>query len=188
LDQRAAFCHICGVIQPPRAVDHFVRLGLEVSFDVDTAALDRHYFKLQRTFHPDRFATKSAKEKAYSLQQTTSLNEAYETLKDPMKRAFYLLALAGHEVPGQEGQTVSDPELLMEAMEMRESLSEAESADQVDEMVSGVQTQIKGCIEALSSAFGSDDADRAATQALRLKYLTKLAEEARVRRSALAAS
>jgi molecular chaperone HscB len=187
LDQRAAFCHTCGAIQPPRAVDHFTRLGLAPSFDVELADMERNYFKLQRTFHPDRFATKSAKEKAFSLQQTTSLNEAYETLKDPLRRAQYLLVLKGRELQGQEGQTVNDPALLMEAMEMRENLAEADSVEQVDGIVADVKQQVDACIAALSQAFLGNDLDVAGTQSLRLKYLTKLIDDARLRRRGLLA-
>ncbi|MCK4939429.1 MAG: hypothetical protein KAR80_03980, partial [Rhodospirillaceae bacterium] len=57
LQAGSAFCSTCNAVQPPAGVDHFVRLGMAVDFDVDTSALDGIYFGLQRTLHPDRFAT-----------------------------------------------------------------------------------------------------------------------------------
>ena len=61
------------------------------------------YFALQRDLHPDRFATRSARERAISMQQSTTVNEAYRTLKAPLARAEYLLALAGHTVNAETG-------------------------------------------------------------------------------------
>ena len=92
---RALFCSTCGAVQPPGNADHFTRLGLRPGYGLEAADLDRQYFGFQRRLHPDRFASRTAKERALSQQQATALNEAYETLKDPLKRAAYMLRLAG---------------------------------------------------------------------------------------------
>ena len=90
VDGEAFFCPICETVQPPGQIDHFSRLGIECSFDVDGDALDQCYFGLQQRLHPDRFATRTSSERLLSQQQATSLNEAYETLKDPLRRAAFL--------------------------------------------------------------------------------------------------
>ena len=72
-----------------------MRLGLMRAFDLEPDLLQKQYFGFQRRLHPDRFATRTPKERALSQQQATALNEAYEVLKDPMRRAAYLLRLAG---------------------------------------------------------------------------------------------
>jgi molecular chaperone HscB len=181
----APFCPTCDAVQPPGQVDHFSRLGLAVGFDVDGDFLDRCYFGLQRRLHPDRFATRSSRERALSQQQATSLNEAYETLKDPLRRADYLMHLKGTEVLPEGCNLVNDPELLEEAMEMRESLDEAATAEDVTRVAERAQRDIEDCIARLHSAFTGERLEEACRLTTRLKYLRKLADEARARRAQL---
>jgi len=179
---RALFCSTCGAVQPPGQTDHFMRLGLMRGFDLEADQLQKQYFGFQRRLHPDRFATRSPKERALSQQQATALNEAYEVLKDPLRRAAYLLRLSGCVVNVEESATVSDPALLMEAMEMREALEEAETPEEVVELAAKAESEVAACIRDLSKAFAADDLDRAGRLTTRLKYLGKMAEEAKSRR------
>ena len=176
----ALFCHTCGAVQPPRQVDHFARLGLARGFEIDLADLDRRYFGLQRNLHPDRFARRTAKERAIAESQAASLNQAYETLKEPLRRAEYLLSLRGRAIDGEA--TISDPKLLMEAMEWREELAEAEDAAAVDALVARAAAEAKAAEGEIDRAFADDDLDGATQFALRLRYLSKLIDEARARR------
>ncbi len=174
-------------MQPPGNLDHFARLGLSAGFALDAADLDRRYFALQRQLHPDRFVTKSARERAISQSQATSLNEAYETLKDPLERAAYLLKRMGVDIDPGDGATIKDPALLMEAMEMREALSEARDAAAVAKVASQADGDHKQALAAVAAAFAADNRDAARTAVLRLKYLTKMGDEIRARRAALRA-
>jgi molecular chaperone HscB len=176
VDVRALFCHTCGMVQANRPVDHFVRLGMRRAYDLDMAELERQYFGFQRRFHPDRFAAKSATEKAHSLQHAASLNEAYEALKSPVRRASYLLELFGRPVI-EEDQTISDPALLMEALEMREALAEAQDSAAVAAVAADAETKIGDCQTALSAAFATDDLETATELTLRLTYLDKILRE-----------
>jgi len=175
----ALFCGTCGAVQPPREADHFARLGLARSFDIDGAELQKRYFALQAKLHPDRFAGKSAKERAASLAQTTGLNEAYHALKQPLERAAYLLRLAGVEPSTESSGTVDDPELLMESLERREGLMAAETEDDAREILAGAERDADACVRGLSAAFAKGDLEQAAKLVTRLKYLNKLGEEAR---------
>lgn len=175
------FCPACKSVQPPGQTDHFARLGFARTFDLDPKLVERRYFELQRRLHPDRFATKSPKERQLSQAQATSLNDAYETLMDPLRRAVYLLRLSGIEVGG-EGKTVADPALLMEAMEMREALAEARTSGEVDRVVARAKAEADAVRSALSTHFAATDLDAARTDTLRLTYLDKLVEDARARR------
>ena len=177
------FCETCGVVQPPGGLDHYARLSLEPGFDIDESALEQGYFAMQCQLHPDRFATKSAQERALSMQQATSLNEAYETLKDPLRRADYLCHLMGAGVFTEGCDLVTDTELLMESMEMREALADAETLEDVNACMKRAKKDIAACIDDLSDAFKNDDIERATHLATRLKYLQKLAEEARNHRA-----
>lgn len=182
---RALFCSVCGAVQGPGVLDHFARLGMRPTFEIDLGDLDRQYFGFQRRLHPDRFATRTPRERALSQSQATSLNEAYEALKDPLKRAVYLLRLAGRQVDVDGAQTVADPALLMEAMEMREALAEADTPQAVGEVAAHAESEILACQCAISAAFAHEDFDKAGTLTTRLKYLTKLADEARARKTRL---
>ncbi|GAB6054071.1 co-chaperone HscB [Magnetospira thiophila] len=176
------FCPTCEAVQPPGQADYFTRLGLPISFEIDVAALDREYFALQRLLHPDRFATRTGREKAFSMQQATSLNEAYECLKDSLCRADYLVQLRGVEVMPEGCNLVNDQELLMEAMEMREALAEAETIDDIARVTTRAEGDMQDCLKRLNKAFGALALEEACRLTTRLKYLRKLADEARQRK------
>jgi molecular chaperone HscB len=182
---RAPFCHACGAIQPPRALDHFSRLNLPVAYDLDTATLEKQYFGLQRYFHPDRFAAKSGKERALSLQHATSLNQAYETLRQPLGRAEYLLGLRGRAIDGEA--TISDPKLLMEALEWREELAEAGDRAAVEAIIGRAKHIFDSKIAAIGKAFAENNLDAATKLATELRYFDKLIDEARRQRARLGA-
>ncbi len=123
----AIFCPACRKIQPVgRKEDYFSLLGLERSYDLDPAALDRSFRDLSRQLHPDRFARAEPRERRLSLERATRLNDAYRALKDWRQRAAYLLRLAGTDVFG-EGRTFADPEFLEEQLEWREALALAQA-------------------------------------------------------------
>ncbi|MFA5123850.1 Fe-S protein assembly co-chaperone HscB [Zavarzinia sp.] len=174
-----AICGGCKSLQPPGVIDHFARLGLSRTFAIDLAALERAYFQAQRRFHPDRFAGRGAKEKTFSLQHATLINEAYETLRDPLARARYLLDLEGRPLPGGDGRTIADPALLMEAMEWREALEEAAEPAELRALAARVQADTAALEARLGDAFAAHDLGRATNEALRLSYLTKLGAELR---------
>ena len=177
------FCGVCGAVQPPGQADHFSRLGLEPTFDLDKDELDRRYFEMQRVLHPDRFATKAPSEKALSQQQATSLNESYETLKDPLSRADYMIGLEGG---GAAEGSEHDGQLLQESLEMREALAEAETMEAIDALARRAAGDIEDCLAELSARFAAVDLEGARRQAVRLKYLRKLAEETRLGKSRMA--
>ena len=188
LDARALFCATCKAVQPPAQIDHFARLDLPVRFDIDGAELDRRYFALQRQLHPDRFATRTARERAISQSQAVALNEAYETLKDPLARAEYMLRLNGVDVNPDGCNTVRDPTLLMEQMERREALAEADTPEAIDAIIAEARRECDDGFAATAAAFMAKDLERAECEVTRLKYLTKLLEEARIRRARLRGS
>src|SRR5256714_13109267 len=133
-------CPACGKVQPPPAAgthsDKFATLGFEPSFD-EPDGLDERFRALSRKMHPDRFVRATAQERRYSLEQTTRLNEAYKTLKDPVRRAEHLLQLRGIK-----GDPKMSPEFLEQTMEDREKLLEAKVSGQpLDALAAGVREQ-----------------------------------------------
>jgi molecular chaperone HscB len=115
--------------------DHFDVLGMPRRYHLDGAQLEERYLALQKETHPDRFAKAMPRERVEAVVRNTELNDAYRVLKNNIKRAEYILKLEGIDV-GEEKprstdaptkQLVVDPKLLMEVMELRESLAEARS-------------------------------------------------------------
>ena len=104
--------------------NHFELFGLTPAFALDREHLDRAYRDIQSKVHPDRFAHAGDVERRASMQMTTRVNEAYRTLRNPVRRAKYLLELNGVDV-GFETNTAMPREFLMEQMELREKLEEA---------------------------------------------------------------
>jgi len=184
VDRRALFCHTCSAVQPPHTIDHFTRLGLAQRFDIDAKEIERNYFGFQRIVHPDRFASKSAREKALSQSQAVAINDAYETLRHPVARALHLLEVKGAALPKGD-HTVKDPMLLMAALEDRERLDEAKTVAAVDQIIAKAQLAYDKTLAALSEHFANDELKQAQAVVLRLRYMEKLLEEARARRTKL---
>ncbi len=183
-----AFCATCGVIQPPGPVEFFAQLELEPTFDVDLEELERNYFGLQRKFHPDRFATKSARERECSLQHATNLNDAFNTLRSLVPRAEYVLQMRGAVPLGGPEKTITDETVLMEAMETREALADAQTVAEVKAITDRAQADIGSCTQDLSAAFHRGDLTAAAALIVRLTYLQKLEGEAAQRARRLSRS
>lgn len=160
---------------------HFELFGLRASFELDPADLASRYLELQRRFHPDKFARASDQERRLALQLTAQINEAYQTLKDPLRRGRYLLGLRGVSTD-DETDTVMDPAFLAEQMQIREDLEEAraapDSATRLDAMSRDLQTRLEGRIQSLTELFATDtdEARRQARELLReMQFLNKLA-------------
>jgi len=124
------FCPHCSKIQPPPGGDYFSVFGLEPRLGLDLPALETEFHKLSRKLHPDRFARALENEKQWSLADTALLNDAYRTLKDPLRRTEYLLKLEDAEI-GEErsGKNRTDPsrvpaDLLEEVFDLNMQLEE----------------------------------------------------------------
>ncbi|WP_145592747.1 co-chaperone HscB [Yersinia bercovieri] len=106
-------------------MDYFTLFGLPPRYQLDGNQLTTCYQELQRQFHPDRFANQPERERLASLQQAATINDGYQTLKHPLKRAEYMLSLQGFDL-GNEQHTMRDTAFLMEQLELREELDAIE--------------------------------------------------------------
>jgi len=133
----AHFCESCGKVQPPVPVDYFSFFGLPRKLNLDVAALEKDFYALSRKLHPDLNAGTGSQEQAWSLEQSSLLNDAYRTLKDPIKRTQYLLHLEGVELEEQSKTATEEaratgatkkqivpPDLLEEVFELNMQLEE----------------------------------------------------------------
>lgn len=186
-----AFCPSCGKIAPrPPGASHFEVFGIPRGYDVDTAALEKLFRELSLKLHPDRFAQAEAKERRLSLEHTTALNEAYKTLKDPIRRGFYLLKLHGIDLDREDAGAQKDMplEFLEEVMELREELDSARASKDValaQKMGDQVQGRQKQALEAgaaalrqLAGGTGGEAALKEASHQLgRVRYFQRFLEE-----------
>ncbi|MEJ2609488.1 MAG: Fe-S protein assembly co-chaperone HscB [Candidatus Thiodiazotropha sp.] len=106
--------------------NYFDLFGLPVGYIIESSSLADRYRDLQRVVHPDRYANATEQERRLSVQGASLINEAFETLKDPIARAAYLLSLHGIEIDAQNEST-HDMEFLMQQMALREELEELRS-------------------------------------------------------------
>lgn len=133
----AHFCEACGKVQPPVPVDYFSFFGLPPKLDLEVKILEKDFYDLSRRLHPDLNARADSKEQEWSLEQSSLLNDAYRTLKDPIKRTEYLLHLEGVELEeqsknateqarstGEVKKQIVPPDLLEEVFELNMQLEE----------------------------------------------------------------
>jgi len=107
--------------------NYFALFDLEPAFQIDLACLEPSYRALQAQVHPDKFSSAGDAERRLSMQCSTHVNEAYQTLKQPINRARYLLSLHGIDTQ-EETNTAMPADFLMEQMEWREAIGEATDA------------------------------------------------------------
>jgi molecular chaperone HscB len=186
------FCPHCSKIQPPPGGDYFSVFGLVPRLNVDLPALEREFHALSRKVHPDRFARAGENEREWSLADTALLNDAYRTLKDPLRRTEYLLKLEGAEI-GEEhaGKDRKDPsrapadlleevfELNMQLEEMRMARKMGEQDPALEESLSEAGKKFSGLVEAVDNDLRAqwqvwDAGDEAARHAAQQKMVALL--------------
>jgi molecular chaperone HscB len=158
---------------------HFDLFGLPAQFALDAAALDHAYRTVQAQVHPDRFAAAGDAQKRIAMQWATRTNEAYHTLRDPLKRATYLLHLRGIDV-GAHDNTAMEPAFLMQQMEWREGIEDAAAAknvDALDALLTELRDEERIRFEKLGALLDSG-ANQAAGEAVRqLMFIERVAAE-----------
>ncbi|MBI1207301.1 MAG: Fe-S protein assembly co-chaperone HscB [Azospirillum sp.] len=179
---QALFCHHCGAVQANRDLDHFTRLGQDRRFDIDLDLLHRHYDRLQRALDPLRFVAKGIGEQTKARQQLEISQEAYDILRDPIRRARYLLGLLGIDLPEVvAAQAGSAP---IELPALRLALGRAQDPAAIDRVANQAAHEVESCICEMAAAFRAERYQAAATCLGRLESLEEIAFEARTRRSA----
>ena len=113
----------------------FELFDVPVQFAQDPAALDARWKELQREAHPDKFAAQGAAAQRLAMQWSVRINEAYQRLKNPLKRAMYLCELHGAPIRA-ETNTAMPPDFLVQQMQWREALEDAEGLDNLEEISS----------------------------------------------------
>src|SRR5580704_10860602 len=157
-DMRAShFCHACGKVQPPLPVNYFSFFGLPRKLNLDVAQLEREFYELSRKLHPDLNARADKREQEWSLEQSSLLNDAYRTMKDPIRRTQYLLGLEGVELEeqsksatekaraaGEVKKQIVPHDLLEEVFELNLQLEEARMNKKTGENDPALQKDLEG--------------------------------------------
>src|SRR4051794_34338921 len=113
----------------PSSPNFYDFFGIERKLTLDEAALQKRFYELSRQWHPDRFSRKGAEETAKAVENTSLVNDGYRTLRDPVKRAEYLLTEEGFPIGAQRSKDVP-PELLEEVFELNMALEELRDGDE----------------------------------------------------------
>ncbi|MCU0700990.1 MAG: Fe-S protein assembly co-chaperone HscB [Myxococcaceae bacterium] len=163
-------------------MNHFEVFGLAPALELDVKALEQKLRELSLEVHPDRFAQADAKTRLAALEKTTALNDAFKVLKDPVRRAFYVLKLKGVDLENESSaaQAKMPMAFLEEVMERREQLEALKAQKDVVKaraMADGIEREKQAALEHAKAALGRDDVGEATHQLGRVRYFTRFVEE-----------
>ena len=165
---------------------HFELFELPVSFNIDLSDLSQRYRELQRVVHPDKFVNASDRERLLSVEKAAAINEAYQVLKLPQRRARYMLELQSVSFD-DEKDTALDPSFLMEQIELREALGElSQTADpmaSLNSIMADIKIRIIKVVEELRVGLEIGKLDEIQKSNLKslihkMQFLNKLQQEA----------
>ncbi len=170
------------------ASNDFALFGVPAQFAQDRAAIDARWKDLQREAHPDRFAAQGAATQRQAMQWSVRINEAYQRLKDPLRRAAYLCELGGMPIQA-ESNTAMPAEFLLQQMEWREALDDAQGEADIDalhtEVMAAREQVLAECAQALDV---QHDLARAVSLVRALMFLERFGADIEKRYDQLPAS
>jgi molecular chaperone HscB len=151
-----------------------------LNFVIDLAQVHENQQNLQAIFHPDRFVNASDQEKRLSVQQASWVNEAYQTLANPVKRARYMLEVSGHDMK-DESETTSDIEFLMEQIALREQMEEVRDKkkplEECDIIIKHLKLRSKEISDDFSNKFESGDLEKAKLVSRKMQFVQRILEQ-----------
>ncbi|MCL1075183.1 co-chaperone HscB [Shewanella dokdonensis] len=164
-------------------MNYFELFEIPQRFDIDVAELANRYRELQKAVHPDKFANAGEQQKLLAISKTAQVNDAYQTLKDPIRRAEHMLLLRGIDIDN-ESTTMKDSSFLMQQLEWREALAELRGSDNIEADIAALETEFKQYRQQLQENLRQQLADEqttaailAADQVRKLKFMAKLQDE-----------
>ena len=181
------FCSSCGkLLQLPKGIDYFALFEMPRQLWIEMSALEQKFLQLSWKLHPDNFVNATEQERELSLKRSSELNDAYRTLRDPLARVEYLLAIEGERKEGEKKQQ-APPELLEEVFELNESLVELREAKASGGDLAGLKARLEAAEKnfqeklhevdgELQSAARQWDAALTGDAATRKKIMAKLNE------------
>ena len=163
--------------------DDFALFGLARQFVQDPAQIDARWKALQRQVHPDKFAAQGAAAQRQAMQWSVRINEARQRLKDPVRRATYLCELHGQLI-GAENNTAMPADFLMQQMQWREALDEADDVTSLQALADEVQQAQQETLHALERTIDQQqDYATAVQQVRRLMFVLRFAQDVKARQA-----
>ena len=159
--------------------NHFDLFHLPQRFAIDVTALDKAYREVQNRVHPDKFINATDTEKRVAMQWATRANEAYQTLKNPFKRAAYLCELNGIDLQ-IESNTAMPGDFLMQQMTWREALDDAKATKDtgaLEKLDAELQNARKAEVTQIGESLDANGFAHAAQHVRKLMFLEKFALE-----------
>jgi molecular chaperone HscB len=161
-------------------MDYFTLFGLPAQYTVDIPALTVRFQDLQRQYHPDKFASVTQSEQLAAVSQSATINQAWQTLRNPLTRAEYLLSLHGFDLASEQ-HTVRDTAFLMEQLELREELDEIDQAKdetRLARFIKRVKEMFDTRHQQMVEQLNNETWDVAADTVRKLRFLDKLRSSA----------
>ena len=159
----------------------FELFALEQRFKQDRAVLDARWKDLQRQAHPDKYADQGAAAQRVAMQWSVRINEAYQRLKDPLKRAAYLCELQGAPV-NAEHNTAMPAAFLMQQMEWREALDDAHTAEDLEKISSQCRQAARDVLQKIEQLLDqSHDYSAAVAQVRALMFMERFTDDVNAR-------
>lgn len=152
--------------------NHFEKFDLNESFVMDLDILEEKYLAFQQIFHPDKLIQN--KNEQINLEYNSVLiNEAYEILRNPLKRAIYLLKLHGFDIDDDNCLVKPDQEDLMENLELREFIFETSNKEKLENLKKSCLSEIKLILKESQIEFENKNYKKSALNLIKAKYLDK---------------
>lgn len=165
---------------PDFSQNYFELFGLDPLFEVDKSRLQAEQQRLQASYHPDRYIGADERDKRLSTQVASWVNQAYETLLDPVKRSRYLLEINGANIP-DDSSTTSDTEFLMEQIELREEVESCRNSEDPLQRCEQIGTRLEqraGQLAAEFSAyFDAGDLDTAMLSSRKMQFIQRIQQQ-----------
>jgi molecular chaperone HscB len=164
-------------------VNYFELFKLPFHFELEVAGISNTYRDLQRTVHPDKFANAGEHEQLLAVQKSAQVNDAFQTLKHPLRRAEYMLSVQGIDLQIEQ-KTLQDSAFLIQQMELREQLEDIAQLDDPDEQIEAFEQDVNALTselyQQLTPMLESSckvTLENAANLVRKLKFTHKLSEE-----------
>jgi molecular chaperone HscB len=165
---------------PELSQNYFELFGLNPIFDIDQSALHAAQQRLQASFHPDRHVGSSDLDKRLSVQVASRVNQAFETLRDPVKRSRYLLELNGASLP-DDSATTADAEFLMEQIELREEVESCRQGEDAFERSEKIESRLGHRAQQLAhdfvEHFNTGNIDAAIDSSRKMQFIQRIQQQ-----------
>lgn len=166
-------------------LNHFEKFSLTPRFDINSDELEHNYLKLQQQFHPDALLHKSQDDQDRAMINSININDAYKILKNPIKRAVYLLQLNGIDIDDDDCKIKPSQETLISVLELREKINESKNLHEIEEIKNYLEEEIAELIQIAQENFAHKSYDLAAQTLIKVKYFDKTIADLKLKKQNL---